>query len=326
MRVTASAPAKTILTGEHFVVYDEPAVVMAIDRQVSVTVEERPGGELHVSSDLGVSGTFVGGDYRPEMGGLEARRTLEPVRIAAQTVLNTLGERRGLNITVASDIPMAVGLGSSGALAAATVAATGRLLGAGFTPREIADLPFEAERFVHVKPSGIDQTIATYGGVIVYRRSEGITPLRVEVEIPIVIGNTGIPRTTGKLVEFARGRKERFPEVIDPLITVAGQLSRSTVRALQEGDMERLGELLDINQGLLSAIGVSNEALERLVYAARGGGALGAKLTGAGGGGCMIALSTVGGREAIAAAIREAGGVPIIARKTDGGVRVWVEE
>ncbi|MFQ6076694.1 MAG: mevalonate kinase [Candidatus Bathyarchaeia archaeon] len=325
MKVTASAPAKTILTGEHFVVYDEPAVVMAIDRRVRVTVEERSDAELHISSDLGVSGAFIGSDYRPEMGGLETKKTLEPIRIAAQTVLDTLGEKRGLDITVDSDIPVAVGLGSSGALAVATVAATGRLLGASFTRREIADLPFEAERFVHVKPSGIDQTIATYGGVIVYRRSEGIVPLKAEADIPIVIGNTGILRITGKLVELVRIRKERFPGVMDPLIRVAGQLSRSTVRALQDGDMKRLGELLDINHGMLSAIGVSNEALDRLVHAARRGGALGAKLTGAGGGGCMIALSTVEGREEVARAIHEAGGVPMIARKTDRGVRVWVE-
>ncbi len=323
MRVTASAPAKTILIGEHFVVYDEPAIVMAIDRRVYVTVEERSDGAIYISSDLGVSGTFVGEDYRPVTGGTEARRTLDPIRIAAQTVLDTLGKRSGLSITVKSEIPASVGLGSSAALAVATVAATGRLLGSDFTKKEIAELPLEAEKYVHVRPSGIDQTIATYGGALLYRRSEGITPLHVTIEIPIVVGNTGLPRTTGTLVAAVRVKRDKFPEVMDPLIQVAGQLSRMAVRALRQGDLNGLGELMDINHGLLSAIGVSNEALDRLVYAAKRGGALGAKLTGAGGGGCMIALSSLTGRENVALAIKEAGGEPLIAKKTDGGVQVW---
>jgi mevalonate kinase len=83
---------------------------------------------------------------------------------------------------------------------------------------------------------------------------------------------------------------------------------------------------MDINQGLLMAIGVSHEALDRLVYAARMNGALGAKLTGAGGGGCMIALAKLDGRERVSEAIRRAGGTPIIAKKADQGVHSWIHE
>jgi len=74
------------------------------------------------------------------------------------------------------------------------------------------------------------------------------------------------------------------------------------------------------------AIGVSHEALDRLVYAARGSGALGAKLTGAGGGGCMIALTPLDRREKVSEAIRNAGGTPIIAKKADKGVHCWIHE
>ncbi len=326
MNVTASAPAKVILTGEHFVVYGEPAVVMAIDCYVHVTVSERSDRAIHIVSDLGISGFYTGNEYNPEKGGPQAESVLRPVNIAAKTVLDLLEEKTGLEIKVDSQIPIAAGLGSSGALAVATVAAVGKLLGTDFSRDELIKLSFESERFVHFEPSGIDQTISSSGGVMVYRKGKRPDPIEVKSEIPIVIGNTGIPRRTGDLVNAVKKRLNDFPEVLEPIVHAAGGLSSWAVKALLDGNLKRLGELMSINHGLLSAIGVSNEPLDRLVYAARKAGALGAKLTGAGGGGCMIALSTLEDREKIADAIREAGGAAIMAKKTNTGVQVWANE
>ena len=79
---------------------------------------------------------------------------------------------------------------------------------------------------------------------------------------------------------------------------------------------------MNINHALLCAVGVSHEALERLVYAARKDGALGAKLTGGGGGGCMIALAEEKKLKQVITAIECAGGTAFEARKTDEGVRI----
>jgi len=326
MNATALAPAKVILTGEHFVVYGEPAVVMAIDCYVHVTVSERVDNIIHIVSDLDVSGFYAKSGYDPEKGGVEAEKILRPINIAAQTVLDKLEEKIGLEIKVDSQIPVAAGLGSSGALAVATVAAVGKLLGTDFSKDELVEFSFGAEKFVHSKPSGIDQTISSNGGVIVYQKGKRLDPIEVKSEIPIVIGNTGMPRKTGDLVNAVRRRLNDFPDIIEPIVRAAGSLSTLTVKALLHGNLKRLGELMDVNHGLLSAIGVSNEPLDRLVYAARKAGALGAKLTGAGGGGCMIALSTQEDRKKIADAILRAGGTTIVARKTNTGVQVWVNE
>jgi len=326
MNATALAPAKVILIGEHFVVYGEPAVVMAIDCYVHVTVSERADNFIHIVSDLGMSGFYSKTGYKPEKGGVQAEKIVRPVNIAAQTVLDRLEKKTGLEIKVGSQIPVAAGLGSSGALAVATVAAVGKLLGTDFSKDELVKLSFEAEKFVHSKPSGIDQTISSNGGVIVYQKGKGFDPIKVKSEIPIVIGNTGIPRKTGDLVNAVRRRLNDLPEIIEPIVHAAGPLSTLAIKALLYGNLKRLGELMDINHGLLSAIGVSNEPLDRLVYSAKKAGALGAKLTGAGGGGCMIALSTLEDREKIADSIRRAGGTTIIAKKTNTGVQVWVNE
>ena len=322
LKAAASAPGKVILTGEHFVVYGEPALVMAINRYVQVAAEERLDKAIHVSSPL-ASGFFEGNSFRADTGGADAREILEPFKIAAEATMKSLGERRGLNLEVESTIPVAVGLGSSGASAVSTVAAVGRLFGADLSRGSIVSLSTESERYVHITPSGIDQSISTYGGVVSYRRGEGISPLRIKSTIPVVIGNTGVSRNTGRLVDNVRIRVERLPELMKPLIGAAGKLTLQAIDALKRGDLDELGLLMDVNHGLLTTIGVSSEALDRLVYAAKRGGALGAKLTGAGGGGCIVALSSSDGREGVAKVISEAGGTPIVAENVDGGVRSW---
>ena len=300
-------------------VYGVPAIVAAIDRRVRVTAERRDGVAIRVVSDLGVAGEFEGRSYRPIVGGAEARRQLEPIRIAAQSVLDSLGVGVGLDITIRSEIPASVGLGSSGAIAVATVAAVGRLLGARLRRRDVFRLSYDSEKFIHRYPSGIDQTISTYGGVIRYVREKGIESLRPKALPPIVIGNTGILRSTGDLVAKVRRRRDEDPRLFGRLMEKARRVCELAVGALERGDLEELGGLMDENQRLLDLIGVSHPVLDGAIDAARRAGALGAKLTGAGGGGCMIALAAPEGLETVIKAI---GGVvrPMVARITRKGV------
>ncbi len=325
MKASASAPGKVILTGEHFVVYGEPALVMAINRNVHVRVQEKQDDSIRVTSTLGYSGVFKGEKFIHEKGGDETRKILMPIKVSAQAALNYLEENLGLNIEVNSNIPVAAGLGSSGALAVATIAAIGKLFGVDFTEKEIIKLSLEGEKIVHMNPSGIDQTISTKGGIICYKKDEGASRLDIEVPIPIVICNTFIKRNTGQIVESVRIKRDRFPQLINPLIHVAGDLTVQVIKALKQGDLKMIGELMDLNHSLLTAIGVSNDVLDRFIHVSKQSGALGAKITGAGGGGCILALSTLDKREDIAKAIHEAGGFPIIAEKVDRGVYTWIE-
>jgi mevalonate kinase len=101
-------------------------------------------------------------------------------------------------------------------------------------------------------------------------------------------------------------------------------VTKAAIETLKREDLEELGFLFNLNHELLSALGVSNEALDKLVYAAQRAGAFGAKLTGAGGGGCMIALVSKDRARSVMTAIEEAGGVPFTVRKDDEGVRAWL--
>jgi mevalonate kinase len=324
MGVTASAPAKVILFGEHFVVYGEPALVLAIDRRTYAKVEKRNDKEIHVhSTNLNLSGRFQNGDFLTEEGDMkEARMKFEPIKLAIDKVLEKAGEKVGLDVEITSTVPVAAGLGSSASVVAAVCAAVAALQNISLSKEDVLRISMEAERIVHGASSGIDPAIATFGGTLMFQMDTGFKPLEAKTEIPLVIGDTGLPRSTRSQVSKVRELKEKYPQVVEPIMKSAREIVLRAIDALKENDLEALGDLMNINHALLYGMGVSDDALEWLISAARKSGALGAKLTGAGGGGCMIALARNEKLENVVEAIQRAGGRPFMARKTDEGVRI----
>ncbi|MFQ6094599.1 MAG: mevalonate kinase [Candidatus Bathyarchaeia archaeon] len=322
MKGRASAPAKVILLGEHFVVYGKPAIVVAIDRRAHATARLRSDKAIYIrSNDLGVSGYFFDGKFEAEEGGPEAEGKLRPVETVVRRLMNSAGTRAGVTLEITSTIPVEAGLGSSAAVAVASVAAVSSILGLDLSPDEMFNLAYDAERLIHGTPSGIDPAVSTYGGTLRYVKGKGITRLNVNVDLQLVIGNTGIPRSTGKLVGKVRELGNKHPTILNSILESSERMVEEAVKAMKSQDLETLGELMNIDQGLLSAVGVSHCMLERLIYAARDAGAYGAKLTGAGGGGCMVALAPQGRVEDIVKAITDAGGEAFTAKKTEEGVR-----
>jgi len=324
MGVVASAPAKIILLGEHFVVYGEPAIVMAIDKRVYARVEKRNDSRLHVRSmDLNLEVFFENGSFRVEQGDLkEAKMRFEPVKQAIEKVMEKHGQHVGLDIEINSTVPVGAGLGSSAAVIAATTAATGAILDVKLSKEDILRITYTAEKIVHGTPSGVDPAISTMGGTMLFQMDTGFKPLEVKTNIPLIIGDTGVERSTRVQVEKVRDLVDKYPRVTEHLMKAAREIVLRAIEALKENDLETLGTMMNINHALLYGIGVSDESLEWLANAARKAGALGAKLTGAGGGGCMIALAREEKLEQVSEAIQRSGGRPFVARKTEEGVRI----
>ncbi|MEM1536470.1 MAG: mevalonate kinase, partial [Candidatus Bathyarchaeia archaeon] len=132
----------------------------------------------------------------------------------------------------------------------------------------------------------------------------------------------GVERSTRVQVAKVRELRDKYPQIIEPMMRTAREIVLQAVEALRKGDLQTLGELMNINHALLYGLGVSDESLEWLINAARRAGALGAKLTGAGGGGCMIALASMERLEKVLEAVQRAGASAFIARKTDEGVKI----
>jgi len=328
MLVEASAPGKVILYGEHSVVYRGPAVVLAIDRRAKVFAEKRTDNRIFVDADnLGFSGYFEDDVYHAVRGQSWRGRNLAALNVSAKKTIEYLGEEGGVNLKVRSMIPIAVGLGSSAAICVATVGAVEKLHEGGLKKEEISNVAFEGETIIHGKPSGVDNNVSTFGGVMSYEKGEGFTHHQLSKEIPFIIGNSRKKRSTKRMVENVAVLKERNPDVMDNFIDAMDNIAREGLDALLKTDLGKMGDLMDLNHGLLSGIGVSTMKLEILCHTARKNGALGAKLTGAGGGGCMIALSEEAYMSDIERAIRRRKSDAYRVSLTDQGVTSrWIED
>jgi mevalonate kinase len=286
--ITASAPGKTILFGEHAVVYGKPAIAAAVDKRAYVSIEKREDNRTHVTIDqLGITGylNIEKGTIKLD-NGQKNEGILKYVLIA----LMKTGSKDGLEITINMEIPVGAGLGSSGAVTVATVKAASSFKDIELTRDEIAKLAHQVELLVQGSASPIDTILSTYGGIVYLSRdAEEIIKLDIDPEIPLIIGYTSKRGNTGKLVESVRLKTESNPQVMIPLFNSMEALTNGAREALTSGDHKMIGEFMNINHGLLDAIGVNTDELSKMVYIARKKGALGSKLTGAGGGGSMIA-------------------------------------
>jgi mevalonate kinase len=272
---------KVILFNEHFVVYGIPSIVSAIDR-ITIAVVERSAG----------SGWSLD-DRRPETPGYKQEK-LEQQRESIDRILRAAGidiSKNPIRIVFEGDLIAASGIGASAASCTALARALSDEFGLNLADERINELAYEGERAYHGTPSGVDNTAATYGGLIWFTKGKPIERIRLKEPVEIVMGNTGLVANTKAAVAGVRERREREPEKYAKIFARAKELVRKAREALEAFDLKTVGKLMNENHGLLQAIGVSCKELDFLVELAREHGALGAKLTGGGLGGNMVALT-----------------------------------
>ncbi len=275
------APGKIILFGEHFVVKGRPALVTAVDRYATTCMGEMGEGYIVEAVDLGLTADLRG-DVPVE---------LKPYKRIYELVTEKTGKIAPFKATIRSDIPIGAGMGSSAATAVAFTAALLDHAGLEVSRDLVNMIAYEAEKITHGKPSGIDNTAATYGGLIYYKKPHA-KPLDVRLpeKLVLVAVDTGIPRNTKALVEKVLARYDKYTDIMERIYDAAEKIVEEALKAMGTGDLERLGELFELNHGLLVSIGVSNRIIEEIRYRMLEYGALGAKITGAGGGGLVIGI------------------------------------
>jgi mevalonate kinase len=285
----ASAPAKVILFGEHFVVYGSPALLAAIDRHTTVQSQVIDQKKIVITSDIGVSAEYSDSRVSVLKGGKKARTILDPIYDAVKRA-QAGDDKIGLSVRLKSRIPYGIGLGSSAASCVASIAAVDSLLGP-HTKDWICDRAIESERMIHRNSSGADCYVSTFGGVLRYSKTDGYKRVAAKKHLRLVVSSTGIRHSTGVQVEsvgiFREANLERFAEMSRQAADICGE----ALGALETGDIDNLGRLMTMNQQLLRQIGVSHKKTEALIELNLKAGALGAKITGAGGGGAVIALA-----------------------------------
>jgi hydroxymethylglutaryl-CoA reductase len=283
-RARGEANGKVILLGEHAVVHGQPAIVVGLELGVRIEVEPLDAGPRR----------GPGGDPR-----------LEQMIDAAAARLG-IPAAASFAVAIGGELPVAIGLGSSAALCVALVRALAAASELRISPAEVAAHAHALEGIG--TPSGVDSTAATYGGVLWFLAGPppAHEPIRLRRDLGLVIALSGTRHETGRTVGGLRQRVAARPDVYRPVLKAIGALVVSARRALEEGDHELLGELMNMNHALLAACAVSTPQLEETVEMARCCGALGAKLTGGGGGGAVVALAPADPHD-LAAALRDQG-------------------
>lgn len=256
------APGKLILLGEHGVVYGHPALAAAISRGVRAFVT--PAEQLQLELPDGLT--------TPQQAALEH---------AFATAAKLTGNPK-VSISLQSDLPVSMGLGSSGALAVAVA----RALGA----KDVEKVALAMEKEFHGTPSGVDHTTSARGTMVLFQQGKARV-VKARRPVKVLVALVGERASTKSTVGGLRERQARWPKRYARVFAEIGRLVKEGVTAVQQGDLQSLGDLMNLNQGMLNALGLSSDRIEAMTRRLRAHGALGAKLTGAGGdGGAVIGL------------------------------------
>ncbi len=276
---------KTILFGEHFVVYGLPALASAIGDKTTCTVEkEDKGYKLY--------------ENRPEVPGYKEKK-FEEQKVSIRNIIEYMGlnlEEQGIKITLAGDLVCASGVGASAASCVALARAINDEFGLDWDDVKINDAAYEGEKGYHGTPSGIDNTASTFGGLVYFVRNlkggqNTMESIKLTNPINMVISSSGMTANTSVVVGDVRKKKEENPKWFDEIVKDYQEVVQQGREALESMNLEKVGQLMNKNHELLQKITVSNDVLDKMVKIARDAGALGAKVTGTGRGGNINVLT-----------------------------------
>ena len=296
--IEASAPAKIILFGEHAVVHGQPAIAIPFSAlRARVTV----AGEAAATELRSGSGDLLAALHAPHAGD---PRLLQMLRVILQR-LDAPAPARIFRLT--SDIPPASGLGSGAAVSTALTRAIAQCAGLSVGAEQLNGVVLETEKLFHGTPSGIDNTVVVYERALCFTRGGRPLPVQVSRALQLLVADSGERCATHVPVSAVRELLRRRPRQTGECIEAIGRISRRALATLAGERPAEIGSLMYENHEQLRALEVSSPQLDRLVRIARGAGAAGAKLSGAGRGGNVIALVDESSRAGVARALTQAG-------------------
>lgn len=283
---TGKGYGKTILFGEHFVVYGLPSIASALGAYTTADVKVVKGNGWTVN------------DQRPATPGYKEKKNNEVMQ-SITNVLNHLKvdiENQRLEISFAGDLIAASGVGASAAQCTSLARALNETFNLNLDDEKINEAAYEGEKAYHGTPSGIDNTASTYGGLIWFVRNLGTGKNTMDLlqsprKMLIAIANSGITASTTEVVADVRRLREENPEKFEKIFGEYRKLVEAAKKALLKGDIATIGNLMNKNHKMLQQITVSGETNDELVEISLENGAIGAKLTGTGRGGLVIGLA-----------------------------------
>jgi mevalonate kinase len=285
--IRASACAKVILFGEHAAVYGYPVIALSIPNlRTEVVVRE-----AEVSHGLVIKSPAL--DLKWALHSVDDEPTTPLLHLCKQ--LLTLAQSRvvpDVEIVISSAIPVASGLGSGAAVSVALVRAFSDYLGCYLDNDAMNDLVYQAERYFHGNPSGIDNTVIIFEKSVFFVRNQARQLLEVHPSLVFMVIDTGVPASTVASVASVRAGYLLQSDGFEQFGQAASEVTLAALPLLSQGDSAPLGAVMVQAHGLLQAVGVSHVLVDRLVFCLLEEQALGVKVSGGGQGGNVVALVT----------------------------------
>ena len=272
-----------MMLGEHAVLHGSQALVCAVNKRIKLTFTPRSDEKLFFQSDLG--------QYNTDLRDIIIRQPFHFVLTAIKQFADRLST--GFDLRIESEFPDIVGFGSSAAVTAATIAGLHSLLNESYDLDSIFNDSLKTVRYIQGTGSGADVAASVFGGVVAYR----YTPLeiyKIETTFPITVVYSGKKTPTTQVIGQVSSLRNKFPELCESIYGAMDKSCTLAFNAIKKNNWDHLGELFNINQGLMDALGVCDLTLAQIVYELRNDpGITGAKISGSGLGDCVIALGTI---------------------------------
>jgi len=304
----ASAPAKIILFGEHFVVYNQPIILASINKRIKIESKIILQNENTITIE---TNNFGKKTYQLSILNHNQKNLSDffyPIIYILKNIINDDNTKTsGIEIRIDSDIPYGVGLGSSAALTVAAVSSINSLYKKYKNKKEVLGLAIETERIIHKNSSGADCVISMYGGLMYYQKDNEPRKLKHSNKFNFIIINSGVRHSTGKLVSIVQKYRQDNFELFLKFSKIITNICDNAIKELERGNITNLGKLMNENQFLLEQIGVSNRQISKIIDNSLNYGAIGSKLTGAGGGGCVLSLVNNENKESFLSNMRKCG-------------------
>lgn len=283
----ASCPGTLMLMGEHAVLHGKPAVVVSLDKHITVTLTPRSDQAILLHSTLG--------EFKTSLTALNSLTLQKPFDFILQAILcfkNQLPS--GFQLGVESEFSEQMGLGSSAAVTNATLA----VLQEYCTGQKVIPNPTFLQMAIQCMQtvqggvgSGADVAGSLHGGIVCYQKEPPYVIKSLKYLLPLVVYYSGSKKPTPEVIKIVETSREKNPALFEKLFLAIEQCVFDAVSAIETQDYPTLGAVMNTQQGLLVALGVSNALLNNMIDALRiEPGIYGAKISGAGLGDSIIGL------------------------------------
>ncbi len=290
----AIAPGKLILSGEHAVVYGQPALAMAINRFTHATIVPRHEKDIAFNlrglryharlthQALSHLRDRLSTQYKAFLQGQCSIRDVlkQPFELPQFALAQLLKHLKidahpGLQISIDSDIPIGSGMGSSAATIISILKALTQYFKLTLSTEKILQIALETEQLQHGHCSGLDLNVALQGGCLHFQA--GNTTSRPLPAVPMTLVDSGTPQSnTGECVTCVAPHF-KHSQIGDDFAAVTHSLDE----ALQQNNLRDVQLAIRENHRLLVMLGVVPERVQQLVAGIEAcGGA--AKVCGAG--------------------------------------------